>query len=94
MTNEMPKEADPCELTQLRARVKELESNECAWWIKEVSITCDNLKQEARIRELEEAMPTSDRIGIMAGQFAYFGDMKTAGECIKMAEKIDKVIKK
>ena len=80
-------EEQQSELTQLRARVKELESD---------SITHLGIigEKESRIRELEEAMPTADRIGIMAGQFSYFGDMKTAGECIKMAEKIDKVIKK
>lgn len=92
MNNEMPKEAGPCELTQLRARVKELESNECAWWIKEVSITCDNLKQEARIRELEEAMPDVFKLRVIAGACNELRQHTAEGSLLKMADKIEKVM--
>lgn len=61
--SEIPKEAGPCELTALRARVKELEERLAdqvsltdAFRISEANFdeACDKLK--ARIRELEEAM--------------------------------------
>lgn len=82
------------ELTQLRARVKELESNEDAWRIKEVNITCDNLKQEARIRELEEAMPTAQQMRNLSSAFDGGGMLGCARGAWAMADRIEKAMKR
>ena len=83
------------ELTTLRERVRELEANEDAWRIKEINITCDNLRQESRIRELEEAFPEPNVLRAIANTFTlqYPQDGLKAVVC-RMADRIEKAMTK
>ena len=84
------------ELTTLRERVRELEANEDAWRIKEINITCDNLRQESRIRELEEAMPDVKTLVKISNEFGNdVGDHDHFFYVLrKMADRIEKVMTK
>lgn len=79
------------ELTQLRARVKELEQKESNLFI----ISNDMIKRrDARIRELEEAMPDAFRLRVIAGACNELRQHTAEGSLLKMADKIEKVMKR
>jgi len=79
---------------ELARFIREMEANEEAWKLKESQITCDNLKQESRIRELEEAMPDVFRLRVIAGACNELRQHTAEDSLLKMADKIDKVMRK
>lgn len=88
MLNQVEKDL---ELTQLRARVKELEQKESNLF----TISNDMIKRrDARIRELEEAMPDAFRLRVIAGACNELRQHTAEGSLLKMADKIEKVMKR
>lgn len=79
---------------ELARFIREMEANEEAWKLKESQIACDNLKQESRIRELEEAMPTAQQMRNLANSFDGGGMFGCAKGAWAMADRIDKVMRK
>lgn len=86
MTKEIPTEAGPCELAQLRARVKELEGN---IQIMEVF----DQQKIARIRELEEALPDPEALRFVADVCGDERWKSCALRLVGMADRIEKVMK-
>ena len=56
-------------------------------------ITDELSRLRAKVKELEEAMPSAERLGIIAGYFAYYKNLKAAKELMDMADRIEKVMK-
>lgn len=82
------------ELTQLRARVKELEASRSLVAMDQlIRITEQNLELKARIRELEEAMPKPEELRTMADEFddGYF---TFSAPFRRMADRIEKAMKR
>jgi len=83
------------ELTQLRARVKEFEASRSLVAMDQlIRITEQNLELKARIRELEEAMPDVFRLRVIAGACNELRQHTAEDSLLKMADKIDKVMRK
>lgn len=93
MNNEMPKEAGPCELTQLRARVRELEAD------YETVVASNKVYEREvpelrhRIRELEEVMPDPQKMRATI-HACFHGHTDAWDKLDAMADRIEKVMKR